>query len=404
MTFAWCGTGVLPSAPPDAGSADRDAVAGARRSPRPGIGRLGTRRPSSRRRARRPRTGILGVVDGELRGWIVNFDNPRRAETIWCVGRSGRSLPVRPTHRRDDAALAYGVPDIRGFAVPVDLLDALGPVVSVRNDRGQTLGGGSDVAVAGAGRAKSTSGGPHRQCLFLHIPKTAGTSLRDALLRTVPQGEALLVYPDWELGVTYEECVALPAAQLARFRWIYGHYKTGLHRYTASGARYVTFVREPLARLRSNVAHHAAAGTRFAVDGVGVRPSEFINGGLGEEFDNLMTRMISGVPPCADGPGAIGPAHVDLAIDNIREHFAFVGRQEHLVHDALSLQRHVGLDLATPGLSNITPSRRLYEPTETAAIDWQTIARRNRFDILLHDRIVAMGLTSRALSRAEPPP
>ncbi len=363
-------------------------------------GRVARRRGGARGR---PRTGILGVVDGvvdgELRGWIVNFDDPARAETIWCVGRSGRSLAVRPTHRRDDAALAYGVPGIRGFAVPVDLLDALGPVVSVRNDRGRMLGGGSDVSLAEAGRTKPASG-PHRQLLFLHIPKTAGTSLRDALLRTVPPGEALLVYPDGDLGITYEECVALPAAQLARFRWIYGHYKTGLHRYAASRARYVTFVREPLARLRSNVAHHAAAGTSFAVDGIGVRPSEFINGGLGEEFDNLMTRMISGVPPGADGPGVIGEAHVDLAIDNIREHFAFVGRQEHLVHDALSLQRHVGLDLATPGLSNITPSRRLYEPAEMAAIDWRTIARRNRFDILLHDRIVAMGLTSRALSRA----
>ena len=231
----------------------------------------------------------------------------------------------------------------------------------------------------------------------MHIPKTAGTSLRNALLQSLSPGEFLLVYPNWDLGVIYEECLELPIWQLHRFHWIYGHFKTGLHRYTAPGARYVTFVREPLFRLRSNIAHHAAAGTVFNVENIPVRASTFINDGLGEEFDNLMTRMLAGIIPADVGPGAVGEHHVEMAIENVRRHFAFVGRQENAPADCMTLQKMAGLEVVVPGLANVTPSRRAYESSEMEAIDWAAISRRNRFDVLLYSRLQAMGLTSRPL-------
>ena len=344
---------------------------------------------------------LPGVVDGvvgrELRGWILDRGDDPSSGTVWCVGTSGRSLAIRPTFRRDDACRALDTDRARGFAVPIDLLATIGTVISVRDARGRTLRGGGKVALRDATRTDTVCADDHRW-LLMHIPKTAGTSLRDALLGTRSPGEALFVYPDGGLGLTYEECVLLPRPQLSRFRWICGHFKMGLHRYVAPGARYVTFVRDPLARLRSNVAHHAAAGTRFAVDDQEVRPSVFINEGLGEEFDNLMTRMISGVPPGEDGPGVIGEAHVDLAIDNIRGHFAFVGQQEHLDRDSAALQSLCGLPSSVPSRANVTPDRRLYDRAEWEAIDWPLIAHRNRFDQVLHARLLDLGLVSRPLA------
>ncbi len=338
---------------------------------------------------------VDGLVDGELRGWIANFDRPATAETIWCVGGSGQGVAVRPTFRHEDACAAFGVDYIRGFSVPRDLLGGLGQVVSVQDDAGRPLRHGSSVSIGTEPSASAHGNG--RQWLFMHIPKTAGTSLRRALLRSVPPGEALMVYPNWDLGVTYEECLALPAPQLHRFRWIYGHYKTGLHRRASSGARYLTFLREPLARLRSNVAHHAAAGTAFSVGGVPVGPASFINDGLGEEFDNLITRMIAGVTPDQVGPGALGECHVEMAIDNIRRHFAFVGRQECARADSETLQGRAGLHVTVPELANVTPSRLRYDAGQMDAIDWPAITHRNRFDVLLHQQLLDLNLTSRFL-------
>jgi hypothetical protein len=337
-----------------------------------------------------------GIIDGELRGWIWNTDCPAKAGTIWCVGSAGQRAAFRPTYRQDEACAMFGIDGIRGFSVPADLLDGLGPVISVHDHHGRLLHNGSRVSIrVDPSEARREDG---QQWLFVHIPKTAGTSLRNALLQTVSPGEALLVYPNWDLGVTYEECLQLPTLQLHRFQWIYGHYKTGLHRYATDRARYVTFIREPFARLRSNIAHHAAAGTIFSVDKISVRPSIFINNGLGEEFDNLMTRMIAGITPAEVGPGMMGECHVERAIENVRRHFAFVGRQEQATADCMTLQKLAGLEVTAPELANVTPSRCAYPANEMEAIDWPAICDRNRFDLLLYRRLLQLDLTSRILS------
>lgn len=231
----------------------------------------------------------------------------------------------------------------------------------------------------------------------MHVPKTAGSSLRDALLARASRGETLLVYPGDELGLTYEECLALPSAQLRRCRWIYGHHKTGPHHHLGGPARYVTFIRNSAARLRSNVAHHDAAGTTFTVAGHRVEPADYIMDGRGEEFDNLMTRTIAGVTPNDIPLGKVDGDLVARAVENVRSVFSFVGQQESLDTDTRALQELAGLPLRPPRRANVTPARSRYGPDFAAAIDWAELAHRNRFDAMLHAKLLALRLVSRPL-------
>ncbi len=345
---------------------------------------------------------VDGVVDGELRGWIADFAALERRETIVCRGRSGQALSFIATRRRDDACAYFGVDGVRAFAVPQDLLVELGPAFSVHDRSGRLLRNGRSVSLPRGGDEARSASGDRPRWLVMHIPKTAGTSFRNALATAASPGEALFVYPDHGLGVTYEDLLAMPPPQRARFRWICGHTYFGLHHRLAVPARYVTFVREPLDRLRSNVAHHVAAGTVFRSGGDALGLAEVVNGGLTDEFDNMMVRMIAGVTLEAAGPGRIREDHVDLAIDNIRRDFEFVGHQGRMEADAAALMTRMGLPVVPSGRDNVTAAGDRVgaggkATVDRATIDWTAVQRQNRFDTLLHDRIERLGLTSRVL-------
>ena len=343
-------------------------------------------------------TRVMGVVDGvvgnDLCGWIINQDKASRLEPVICRG-SGGSARFVPFTYREDVVAAVGQTGVFGFAIPLDLLAPLGKVVEVSDQYGRTLSHGEHVELPEP--AEPPPPGPIN--IFLHIPKTAGTSLRNTLLGRVPRGEFMLLYPGKAPGLSLQRSHCVRLAQRNRLRWIFGHCKFGYDRFVTRPCRYYTFIREPLQRLRSNFAHHAAAGTRFNIDGVGVRPSVMLVEGLTEEFDNLMTRFLAGLPPELVPLGEVGEDEVELALRNVREHFDFIGLQSRASADLQTLQDHLGTEQDSLPLDNVTPSAGEYPESEMAAVDWGMVAARNRADLLLYRRLQEEGLVSRPLRR-----
>jgi hypothetical protein len=335
---------------------------------------------------------VDGIVEGELRGWIANRRYPDCLEHVVCRNPQGEELSFRPFVVRDDVIQVLGATGVFGFAIPLDLLGSLAPCCSVTDKYGAILRNGENVPVP---TSPSTSVVLEPLNIYLHIPKTGGTSLRNSLMRPLRPGEQLLIYPD-TIGISEADFHQVPLRQRDRLRWIFGHCKFGLDRHVTRTSRYIAFVREPMDRLRSNLAHHVAARSHFALDGVTLRFTTIFNEGLVEDCDNLMTRVFAGVGRETVPLGHVGEDEVEIALANVRRHFSFVGQLDRADADTMALQSHLGLPLEVLPMDNVTQLDN-FAAAECAALDWPKITERNRADLLLYSRLEREGLLSRVL-------
>ena len=86
--------------------------------------------------------------------------------------------------------------------------------------------------------------------IFLHLPKAAGTTLKDILRRQYQPNEV------YELDGTQfiqaqEDFKQLDQAEKAKIKILMGHMYFGLHQFLDSPATYITMLREPIDRVIS---------------------------------------------------------------------------------------------------------------------------------------------------------
>lgn len=115
--------------------------------------------------------------------------------------------------------------------------------------------------------------------VFLHIQKTIGTSIRHALQTMLPQDIFATIYPGLE-GISLDEFEKLPEDVRRRFHLIFGHLYFGMHIYVPRPVKYLTFLRDPTKRLRSNYWQTKS----FYYSEHAVPLSDIVMRGLWEEF------------------------------------------------------------------------------------------------------------------------
>ncbi len=230
---------------------------------------------------------------------------------------------------------------------------------------------------------------------FLHIPKTAGTSLRQIVEQQYPPPECLSLYEEalYILGDSDKEVPRnFFKESISLAKVLYGHVPFGIHETLDISCKYVTFLRHPL-DLVVSLYNHAAndQGSPFYADiQAGMSLLELLSSERWRYNNNSMTHIIINRVMEADGkiPKCEALSIFEEVLELIDQHFLFIGLTERLPEGVAALGNLLGWKQSyeIPSL-NVTANKRVQElDAKTCA----AIEKQNRLDIMLYEHFGKM--------------
>lgn len=218
--------------------------------------------------------------------------------------------------------------------------------------------------------------------VFLHIPKTAGTSFNYAL-----KWEYWLRHSYWKPPLDFDanEFKNLPESERAKLSLVHGHMHFGLHTYLPQASTYITFLRRPVERIVSYWKYAQREGAAHPESKLWLMQAartmsleEAIRTGSHIEFDNAQVRRISGMKP------PFGHCTIEMLVQakqNIERYFSFVGLTNYFDESLLLLRRI--LRWRKPPFyvkAKVSPSQ-----SEHSRVDLNLIEAHNELDSALYD-------------------
>jgi hypothetical protein len=222
---------------------------------------------------------------------------------------------------------------------------------------------------------------PEGLCLFVHVPKTAGTSLRAELARLLrPDANIVVDYTDTDRSFheRMDEAVArfLAPGPARPPRFASGHIlERHVRRISAArpGTRLVTFLRDPVARVVSDYRYQRSPRHPVHAEFAARVPDLASYIDLRWEANKMAQHLVP-----AELVQAGDPAR---CVDFVMRHYAFIGVQEFY---ALSFRALTAL-LGAPGWPSIRENVNGEDPSERAVPD--ELAARIRAANALDDAI-----------------
>ena len=214
---------------------------------------------------------------------------------------------------------------------------------------------------------------------FLHIPKTAGTSLYQVFAQQYPGAKLVQAYPPFAAGSLEWAMAALENGAEV----FYGHFNFGVHRLLGVRGRYLTMLRQPVDRVVSYFDHqrrHPQA-EHHPMLSQGMTLREFVSQRVTVETNNHMTRMIAGYTHLGylDDPTVL-----EQALANFRQAFVCAGITERFEESVAVMAERLGWQSwrsdAPPRANRAPRGSHTQLDQETRRI----IERDNRLDLSLY--------------------
>lgn len=199
--------------------------------------------------------------------------------------------------------------------------------------------------------------------IFLHLPKTAGTTLARIIERQYEPQTILHLYES-NFGV---ELTAVPATRMDLLRVVMGHFYFGVHTFVPSSSTYLTMLRDPVDRVVSHyhfVRHQPSHYLYEAASRMSL--AEYVQFCNRQEPNNDQVRLLAGnvnrpnFGTCTDDMLA-------AAKKNLASRFSVVGLTEEFDASVLLMKRTFGWRNPFYGSENIgaVRSRKKNIPPET---------------------------------------
>lgn len=217
--------------------------------------------------------------------------------------------------------------------------------------------------------------------IFLHIPKTGGTTLSTIIRRQYDERDVYRVtkVADAPYSRRLED---LPQLIPKQTRIVLGHMEFGLHDVLRRQASYVTLLRDPVERVLSHYSmilarpHHPF---HTALVSEAVTLEQYASGDRFTAADNLQTRLLSG---WGMRPERCPESALEVARRNLSEHFPVVGLAERFEETVILLKRTFRWGFVLYAKENLATNRPRRESLDDATL--RAVERSNRLDLELY--------------------
>lgn len=213
--------------------------------------------------------------------------------------------------------------------------------------------------------------------IFLHIPKTAGTTLNRLIEWEYPLLQIYSVDPvffTWSSNHLHH----LPPARLQRYRMFKGHMLFGLHRVLPQPATYITVLRDPVDRVLS---------AYYFMRGYKLHPLYWKFRRENWTLEDFIRRSPRTDVQCKVIAGAVyeEPCTAEIcaeAMNNLERYFSVVGLSERFEESLALMKLRFGWKLESYSSFNVTRSRPKKRDLPQSTLD--LISEKNQYDLALY--------------------
>jgi Galactose-3-O-sulfotransferase len=234
---------------------------------------------------------------------------------------------------------------------------------------------GRELQFAGVSQTPVKRSSVGETLIFLHIPKTAGTTL-NRIIEWQYNPLSIFTVDPHHIRATTERFATFPEQRRRRLRVIRGHLLFGIHELIPQNSTYITLLREPVSRVLSSynfILRRPLHPLHRKLKREHIGPKEFIQ--LIPHAQNLQCRFIAGIGKA----GACDDGILHMAKENLRRYFRVVGLSERFHDSLLLMAAEFGWKVPVYKSRKVATVR----PTVDSAVT-EMIREHNRFDIELY--------------------
>lgn len=219
--------------------------------------------------------------------------------------------------------------------------------------------------------------------LFLHIPKTAGTTLHSIMGLNYPQDAMYSTDP--ASANPFGDFMALDARSRNKIKVIVGHFNFGFHTLILGKSVYITVLREPIERMLSEFYHikrDPAHGLHGLVQSGQMDLIGYLDHLRSIYLDNRQTRMFAGAAEESERGEKSSAKMLAIAKNNLKNHISVVGMTEQFDETLLLVQKRLGWQHTFYTKRNVTSNRPKQQ--DLPPNEQQALLEHNQYDLALY--------------------